>query len=139
MKGIAIKHVSTYGFTVDKRETGFSISYDDNGKKATIFDLGKNGCSRLIAKDSVEKFWKNLQEINFQKVLSENECFQGCDGAWSIVELCVGLQTLTLRLWEPDIRIYQKRHLEESYKFLCLIHDIMSFAAENNVATDFKF
>lgn len=140
MKYITIKNEPTCGFIDDMKATGFSITYDDEETEATIFDLdGSKESSKLIEKQPVVEFWEKFQEINLQKVLIENEPDQGCDGSWSIVELSVGLQALTLRLWQPDLEYYKKSNLTESYKLLILVNDLIKFVKKHNFATDFIF
>lgn len=100
MKSITIKNESCWDlFDRDDSEIGFTISYNEYEEEAKIFNLSEDESSKLIPKVGLEKLWKKLMEVNFQKVLLENEVFQGCDGGFSIFELSVGLQSLTLSLW----------------------------------------
>ena len=88
MKSITIKNESCWGFIEeDVSENGFTINCSDEEKEAVIFDLSAGECSKLIPKDEFEELWNKLKEINFQKVLLENEPYQGCDGAYFIVEV----------------------------------------------------
>lgn len=140
MKSITIKQESCYrGLIDDLYENGFTINCSDRDKEAEIFDLRADECSKLIPKDGFEELWNKLIEINFQKVLLENEPYQGCDGAYFIVEVSVGLQTLTLSLWCPDLELYKEQGFSESLKFMMVVQEIIDFAASHNVAVDFEF
>lgn len=140
MKSITIKHKSCWRFFgQDDSEIGFTISYNDYEEEATIFNLSEDENSKLIPKVGLEKLWKKLMEVNFQKVLLENEVFQGCDGGFSIVELSVGLQTLTLSLWSPDEKFYKKNNLPESLKLLKVVRKLVNFANSHNVAVGYEF
>jgi len=140
MKSITIKNESCWGpIGDDFSENGFTISYIDGEKEASIFDLSKDFCSKLIPKEDIEIFWDRFMEINWQKVLLENELYQGCDGSNSIVEISVGLQTLTLSLWCPDIDFYKEQDMTESLKLLETVFDLMKYAARQQVAVGFEF
>ncbi len=139
MKSITIKNESCWGPAEALYENGFTINYTDGEKEAVIFDLSTDECSKLIPKDGFEELWNKLLEINFQKVLLENEPYQGCDGAYSIVEINVGLQSLTLSLWCPDLNLYKDPNFSESLKFLKVVQEIIDFAASHDVAVGFEF
>jgi len=140
MKSITIKKESCWEPSGDDfSENGFTISYIDEESEASIFDLSKDFCSKLILKEDIEKFWNRFMEINWQKVLLENEPYQGCDGSNSIVEISVGLQTLTLSLWCPDMDFYKEQDMGESLKLLETVYDLMKYAACQQVAVGFEF
>lgn len=140
MKSVTIKNQSCWGsFEEVNAENGFTISCIDEEKKASIFDLSQNECSKLIPKDGFENLWDKLMEINFQKVLLENESYQGCDGSYSIVEVSVGLQSLTLTLWCPDKEFYEECNLTESLKLLEVVYEFMDYAEQHQVAGGFEF
>lgn len=120
-------------------EKGFTIIFSDDFKEASVFDLGKEECSKLIKKEDIESFWKEIMECNFQKVLLENESMQGCDGYNSKIELDVGQGILSLSLWCPDLESYKERNLSESVKLLKSINSITSYVARQNIAKNFKF
>ena len=140
MKSITIKEESCYrGPADDLYENGFTINYTNGEKEAVIFDLSAGECSKLIPKDGFEVLWNKLMEINFQKVILENEPIQGFDGADLIVEVSVGLQTLTLSLWCPDLELYKEKGFSESLKFMMVVQEIIDFAASHDVAVNFEF
>lgn len=142
MKSVTIKNQSSWeseSIEEINAEHGFTISCNGEDKEAVIFDLSKGCCSKVISKDNFENLWNKLMEINFQKVLLENEPHQGCDGGYSIVEVSVGLQYLTLTLWSPDIDLYKEHDFSESLKLLNIVNEIIDFAASKNVAAGFVF
>ena len=140
MKSITIKKESCYlGLIDDLSENGFTINYTNGEKKAVIFDLSAGECSKLIPKDGFEELWNKLIEIDFKKILLENEPRQGFDGADLIVEVGFGLNTLTLSLWSPELVMYKEPEFSESLKFLKVVQEIIDFAASHDVAVDFEF
>lgn len=140
MKSVTIKNQSGWGlFDGANAEHGFTISYIDGEKKASLLDLSEDCCSKSIPKDGFENFWNKLMRINFQKVLLENEPYQGFDGSYSIIEVSVGLQSLTLSLWCPNIDLYKENDFSESLKLLNIVNEIIDFAASHNVAVGFEF
>lgn len=140
MKSVTIKKESCYrGPEDDLYENGFTINCSDREKEAVIFDLSADECSKLIPKYGFEELWNKLMEINFQKVLLENKPYQGCDGSYFIVEVSVGLQSLTLTLWCPNLELYKEPGFSESLKFLKVVQELIDFAASHNVAVDFEF
>ena len=139
MKSITIKQESCYrGLIDDLYENGFTINCSDRDKEAEIFDLRADECSKLIPKDGFEELWNKLIEIDFKKVLLENEPIQGFDGADLIVEIGVGSNTLTLSLWSPELVMYKEPEFSESLKFLKVVQEIIDFAASHDVTVDFE-
>lgn len=139
MKSITVKNEAGWGELGEFPEKGFTIIYDDKFREASIFEIGKEECSKLFPKEDAELFWNDLMECDFQKVLIENEPMQGCDGYKSMVELSVGLQTVSLSLWYPIMNTYKEYHMTESMKLLKSIHTIISYVAGLNIAKDFEF
>ena len=152
MKSITIREESCWGpKEEDFSENGFTINYNTGEKEAVIFDLRsdesskiipilcEDESSKLIPQNVFEEFWNKLMEINFQKVLLENEPYQGCDGAYFIIEVSVGLQSLTLTLWCPNLEFYKEQNCSESLKLLMIVQKIIDFAASHNVITNFEF
>lgn len=139
MKSITIKNEAGWGELGEIPEKGFTIIFDDNFAEASIFDLGEEEYSKLIPREDAELFWNSIMECNFQKVLLENEGIQGCDGYNSIVELNVGLQTVSLSLWCPNLESYKEYNMTESAKLLESVYALISYASRQQVAKDFEF
>lgn len=139
MKQIAVKKIKKPLYKSEVIDSGFVLSYDDDEENAAAFDLCHFENSKLLEKKVIIEFWEKLQEVNFQKVLLENEPFQSFNKTWSVVELSVGSQTLSLKLWKPSFAIYKRNNLLESYKLLGIVRDIVDFAAENNISNGLKF
>lgn len=140
MKSVTIKNQSGWGpFEEVYAKHGFTISCIDGEKEAAIFDSAKEESSKLIPKSDFDKLWNKLMKVHFQKVLLENEPYQGCDGDFSIVELSVGLQSLTLSLWCPDEDFYEENNFSESLKLVNVVKEIVKFANSHNIAVGFKF
>lgn len=138
MRQIKIEKENAWGISEEKNK-GFSLSYSDEEKEAVIFDLSADEVSKLIPKGPVAQLWEEINQINFQKVMLENENHIGFDGSNSILELSVGLHSLRLSLWCPSLELYREKNMDESFKLLMIINAIVKFAADNNVATDFEF
>lgn len=140
MKSVTIKNQSCWGLYEEiNAEKGFTISCIDEEKEASIFDLRQDECSKLIPKDGFENLWNKIMGINFQKVLLENESYQGCEGSYLIVEVSVGLQSLTLSLWCPNKEFYEEYNLTESLKLLDVVYELIDYAAKHHVAVGFEF
>lgn len=139
MKSITIKHEAGWGELGEIPERGFTIIFSDDFKEASVFDLGKEECSKLLPKKDAELLWNEIMKCNFQKVLLENESMQGCDGYNSRIELDVGQGILSLSLWCPNMNIYKEYNMNESVKLLKAIYSITSYVAHQNIAKDFKF
>ncbi len=134
MKKITVKTEETY---IDEpREHGISMIMSDAEEEATLCDLSLDFATKLVPKAPVEKFWEELQKINFQKVFHEDEKMIVTDGFFLTIELEQKNRTLSLILYNPIMKAYRESGCTESCKLLRLIKKIVKYAKEE--AIDFE-
>ncbi|MBR5965676.1 MAG: hypothetical protein IK015_06135 [Treponema sp.] len=133
MTQITIKTESSFPAKGELSEYGFTFSYSEAEDEAVLFDLSQDFCSKLVPKEPVGSFFKELRKIDLQKLLWEEEKIRRADGFYLIVEISSDSRNLSLELNNPSMQIYKDDGCEESFKFLELVQKMTKFAKEQGV------
>lgn len=110
----------------DNYANELTFSYMEGEKTAVLLDDTEK--SVKFDKGIFSRFWDEISQINFNKVLLENQELVGLDGYTFTIELSAGSGSTSVTLWCPSEETYKERGWTESADLMSIVNEMLENA-----------